>query len=117
MMRPMGRPEELDPQAAVDALAASVDPWILGVRHHSSACAAAAGPLLDALRPDRILLELPAEFASWIPWLGHPGAMAPLALGAVAGGAVAFYPFADFSPELRVVRWAVANGVPCEPFD
>lgn len=106
-----------DPAAAVDALAASADPWIVGVRHHSSACAAAAPALLDGFRPDRVLLELPAEFVDWVPWLGHPQATAPLALGAVAGAEIAFYPFADFSPELGVVRWAVASGVPVEPFD
>jgi Mg-chelatase subunit ChlD len=98
-------------------LAACADPFLFGVRHHSSACAAAVGPWLDQVRPTRVLLELPPEFASWLPWLGHEGARAPLALGAVLGREVSFYPFADFSPELQVVRWCLRNGVPCEPFD
>lgn len=106
-----------DPGAALDRLATCSQPYVFGVRHHSSACAAAVGPWLDALRPTRVLLELPPEFASWLPWLGHDGARAPLALGAVLGRDVSFYPFADFSPELQVVRWCLRHGVPCEPFD
>lgn len=106
-----------DPPDVLEGLARSTDPLLVGVRHHSSACAAAIAPILDAFRPDCILVELPAEFAPWLPWLGHPGARAPLALGAVCGPSLAFYPFADFSPELEVIRWAVRSGVPCEPFD
>ncbi|MEQ1570596.1 MAG: DUF5682 family protein, partial [Myxococcota bacterium] len=99
------------------SLAGSTDPWLIGVRHHSSAIAAGVDRLLDGFEPDQVLVELPAEFAPWIEWVAHPDATAPLALGAVSGGSVAFYPFADFSPELQVVRWAARRGVPVEPFD
>ena len=34
-----------------------------------------------------------------------------------AGGGLAFYPFADFSPELAAVRWAARNGVEVAPCD
>lgn len=94
-------------------------PFLIGVRHHSPACAAAMGPLLDELRPTRLFLELPVELQGWLEWLGHPDTQGPVALAAVEaqGQALAFYPFADFSPELAAVRWAVRHHVPIDAFD
>lgn len=107
------------PEAVVEALAASRSPVLIGVRHHSPACAAAMEPLLDAVKPERLFLELPPELESWLPWLGHLKTEAPVALAAVEtdGVGLAFYPFADFSPELVAVRWAARSGVPVEAFD
>ncbi|MFF3500435.1 DUF5682 family protein [Streptomyces sp. NPDC003247] len=71
--------------------------------------------LLDGARPDVLLVELPAEMQEWLPWLGHEETRAPVALAAApgdGGGGPAFYPFADFSPELAAVRWAARHGVP-----
>lgn len=112
-----------DPAAAVDTLAAAVG--LIGVRHHSPALAAALPTLLAAVRPDLVLVELPQELEGWLPWLVHPDTTAPVALAAApepgaravdpADGAwrgTAFYPFADFSPELVALRWAARNGIP-----
>ncbi len=109
----------MDPiAAALDALVACDRPLLIGVRHHSAACAAAVPALLDAFAPERVLVELPEELQPWLPWLGHAGLQPPVALaGATDDGALAFYPFAEFSPELAAVRWAVARGVPIEAFD
>ncbi|MET9072303.1 DUF5682 family protein [Streptomyces sp. NPDC004232] len=89
----------------------------MGVRHHAPSLAAAVPALLDAAGPDVLLVELPAELQEWLPWLAHEETRAPVALAAApgGGGAVggpAFYPFADFSPELAAVRWAARNEVP-----
>ena len=74
------------------------------MRHHSPALAAAVPALLDAAAPDVLLVELPAEFQAWLPWLAHQG---PSPGGAGGPGrrrptagerGPAFYPFADFSP-------------------
>ncbi len=77
--------------------------------------------LLEAARPDVLLLELPADVSSWLPWLGHPQTQAPVALAVSVTGrseeTLAFYPFADFSPELAAVRWCVARGVPVHAVD
>jgi hypothetical protein len=74
--------------------------------------------LLDRCRPEVLLLELPPEFADWLPWLADPGTNAPVALAGVVGdGGPAFYPFADFSPELVAIRWAFRMGVPVVPCD
>ncbi|MFE7755026.1 DUF5682 family protein [Streptomyces sp. NPDC057429] len=115
------------PEAAVAALAAAGPglPFLIGVRHHAPSLAAALPALLDAAAPDILLVELPAEFQPWLGWLAHEDTEAPVALAAVPAdgtGAAgergpAFYPFADFSPELAALRWAARNGVPAVACD
>ncbi|WP_234019471.1 vWA domain-containing protein [Streptomyces sp. CNS654] len=116
-------------EAAVAALAAAGPgaPFLIGVRHHAPSLAASLPALLDAAAPDVLLVELPAEFQAWLGWLAHEETEAPVALAAVpadgpgAGPAgergPAFYPFADFSPELVALRWAAENGVPAVACD
>ncbi|WP_370409324.1 DUF5682 family protein [Streptomyces fradiae] len=102
----------LDPRTAVDALAASRAPYLLGVRHHSPALAAVVPALLDEARAEVVCVELPADFQPWLEHLADPETLAPVALaGAGEGGRLSFYPFADFSPELAAVRWARSRGV------
>ncbi|MFD8206767.1 DUF5682 family protein [Streptomyces sp. NPDC059695] len=102
----------VDPRAAVDALAASRVPYLLGVRHHSPALAAVVPALLDDARAEVVCVELPADFQPWLEHLADPETVAPVALaGAGEGGRLSFYPFADFSPELAAVRWARERGV------
>ncbi|WP_432083158.1 vWA domain-containing protein [Streptomyces sp. WAC 04229] len=103
------------PDEAVAALTDPAAPYLIGVRHHAPSLAAAVPALLDAAAPDVLLVELPAEMQDWLPWLGHEETRAPVALAAAGpreGGGPAFYPFADFSPELAAVRWAARHGVP-----
>ncbi|MGW7117942.1 DUF5682 family protein [Streptomyces xanthophaeus] len=100
-----------DPRDVVDALAASRTPYLLGVRHHSPALAAVVPQLLDASGADVVCVELPADFQPWLEHLADPETEAPVALaGTGAGGRLAFYPFADFSPELAAIRWARRSG-------
>ncbi|WP_406390069.1 vWA domain-containing protein [Streptomyces sp. NBC_00887] len=122
---PAARPAT--PEAAVAALAATGPglPYLIGVRHHAPSLAAVLPALLDAAAPDVLLVELPAEFQPWLGWLAHEETEAPVALAAVpvdgpgpAGErGPAFYPFADFSPELVALRWAARNGVPAVACD
>ncbi|MFJ2076476.1 DUF5682 family protein [Streptomyces anulatus] len=116
-------------EAAVAALAATGpgSPFLIGVRHHAPSLAAALPALLDAAAPDVLLVELPTEFQPWLGWLAHEETEAPVALAAVPAGGPgpgsagergpAFYPFADFSPELVALRWAARNGVPAVACD
>lgn len=100
-----------DPRAAVETLAASRRPYLLGVRHHSPALAALVPALLDASGADVVCVELPAEFQPWLEHLAAPETVAPVALaGTGRDGRLAFYPFADFSPELAAIRWARRSG-------
>ncbi|GAA3513579.1 hypothetical protein FHR32_008307 [Streptosporangium album] len=99
------------PRDAVDALAGSVQPYLIGVRHHSPALAAAVPALLDAAGAEVVCVELPADFQPWLVHLADPATRAPVALaGTTEDGGLGFYPFADFSPELAAVRWARERG-------
>jgi len=107
-----------DPATALETLAVSQDPYFIGVRHHSPALAAAMPALLSGFRPDVLLIELPTQAAPWLGHLADEETFAPVALAGAAGdGGVAFYPFADFSPELAALRWARENGVLVVPCD
>ncbi|MET8624017.1 DUF5682 family protein [Kitasatospora sp. NPDC004669] len=91
-------------------------PYLIGVRHHAPSLSAVLPALLDAARPEAVLVELPAEFQLWLDWLADDATEAPVALAAAPAGpeesaGPAFYPFADFSPELVALRWARRNGV------
>ncbi|MEU4127418.1 DUF5682 family protein [Streptomyces virginiae] len=100
-----------DPRAAVDALAAAREPYLIGVRHHSPALAVVVPDLLDASGADVVCVELPADFQPWLEHLADPETVAPVALaGTGEDGRLAFYPFADFSPELAAIRWARRSG-------
>jgi Mg-chelatase subunit ChlD len=111
--------EDLDPRAALEVLAGCRAPLLIGVRHHSPLCSAAIPNLLTEFAPTRLFIELPVELEPWLKWLGSPELDAPVALAAVSreGRDLAFYPFADFSPELAAVRWAARAGVSVEAFD
>ncbi|MEU5591597.1 DUF5682 family protein [Streptomyces sp. NPDC020298] len=105
----------VSPDEAVAALTDPAAPYLIGVRHHAPSLAAVVPALLDAAKPDVLLVELPAELQEWLPWLGHEETRAPVALAAApggGGGGPAFYPFADFSPELAAVRWAARHEIP-----
>ncbi|MFF3950306.1 DUF5682 family protein [Streptomyces sp. NPDC001902] len=105
----------LTPDEAVTVLTDPAAPYLVGVRHHAPSLAAALPALLAGAKPDVLLVELPGEMQEWLPWLAHEDTRAPVALAAApgdGGGGPAFYPFADFSPELAAVRWAARRGVP-----
>ena len=92
----------------------------LGIRHHGPGSARSLLQALEELRPDRLLIELPAEAAPLLPLLGDAGAEPPVALlihVADKPAEASFSPFAAFSPEYQAIRWALAAGIPVEPFD
>jgi uncharacterized protein with von Willebrand factor type A (vWA) domain len=118
--RPAGRSGPADgfpsPGEALDVLAGCADPFLIGVRHHSPALAAAVPALLDAAAPEVLFVELPEEFAPWLEHLADPATVPPVAL-AGSGAELVFLPFAEFSPELAALRWARKAGVEVIPFD
>ncbi|MFD7584872.1 DUF5682 family protein [Kitasatospora sp. NPDC059811] len=91
-VRPL-RPGHLDglddPRPAVRAeaerLAASgtgrPGPYLIGVRHHAPSLSAVLPALLDAVKPEVVLVELPTEFQPWLGWLADEDTQAPGAPG------------------------------------
>ncbi|MEV6973109.1 DUF5682 family protein [Kitasatospora sp. NPDC093806] len=123
-----------DPRGLVETEAARLaasgldtpGPYLIGVRHHAPSLSAVVPALLDAVEPEVLLVELPAEFQPWLDRLADEATHAPVALAAAPAAdragedgtetgqgtaGLAFYPFADFSPELAALRWARRNGV------
>ncbi|MYZ41156.1 DUF5682 family protein, partial [Streptomyces sp. SID4917] len=87
---------------------------------HSPALAAAVPAMLAEAAPEVLFVELPEEFASWLPYLADPATVPPVALAGSRGdgsGGLVFLPFAEFSPELAAIRWARDAGVEVIPFD
>lgn len=88
-------------------------PCIVGVRHHSPACARLVAARIAALRPRYVLIEGPADFNARLDelFLGHA---LPLAIYSyLSGGGVqrgSWTPFAEHSPEWQALTGARAVG-------
>ncbi|MYV51492.1 DUF5682 family protein [Streptomyces sp. SID3212] len=109
------------PGKALNRLADCTEPYLIGVRHHSPALAAAVPAMLTHAAPEVLFVELPEEFAPWLPYLADPATVPPVALAGGrsdgTGGGLVFLPFAEFSPELAAIRWAREAGVEVVAFD
>lgn len=93
---------------------------VFGIRHHGPGSARALVAALDALQPDAVLVELPADTAGVLPLCERPDMEPPVALlGYVRDQPerAAFWPLAAFSPEWCALRWALAAGAAIEPID
>jgi hypothetical protein len=97
---------------------------LLGIRHHGPGSARSVERALAAYRPGIVLIEGPPEADRLVALAGSPEMRPPVALLAypvdkdtVASSRAAFWPFAEFSPEWRALRWAVAASVPVRFFD
>ncbi|MFB7271131.1 DUF5682 family protein [Streptomyces sp. NPDC056244] len=115
-----GTPGEGAVEGALAGLAGCREPYLIGVRHHSPALAAAVPAMLAQAAPEVLFIELPEEFAPWLPHLAAPETVPPVALAGSPGdasGGLVFLPFAEFSPELAAIRWARDAGVEVVPFD
>ncbi|MCL2090478.1 MAG: DUF5682 family protein [Micrococcales bacterium] len=98
---------------------------VVGVRHHSPACARVVMRVFAERTPSVVLVEGPRSFDPLVPLLTHPQARMPLAVYAYVDPLkvddeerngprrqAAYYPFADYSPELVALRLAAEHGVP-----
>ncbi|WP_035609496.1 DUF5682 family protein [Haloferula sp. BvORR071] len=93
---------------------------IFGIRHHGPGCARSLLAALEALQPELLLIEMPAEAEPLLVHAAHEAMKPPVAIllhRSDLPEKAAFYPFAEFSPEWQSVRWAVQNGVPIRCFD
>ncbi|WP_233149651.1 DUF5682 family protein, partial [Kineosporia sp. A_224] len=92
------------------------EPWVevLGVRHHGPGSARSVAAALEALAPDCVLVEGPADADPVLALAASADMTPPVALlgyAADAPGTAAFWPFAVFSPEWQAVSYALRHGV------
>ncbi len=96
------------------------DVELFGVRHHGPGSARSLLRALDDWQPDVVLVELPADCAPALVWVGHVDLTPPVALlGWVldAPDRAAFLPFAAFSPEWCAFEWAARHDVGVRAID
>src|SRR4051812_20879153 len=89
--------------------------FIAPVRHHSPACAWAVRALVREVKPKRVLIEAPADFAAHIALLAHPETRPPVAIAALIERdgehrVAAYYPFCVHAPEFVALQEAHAIG-------
>ena len=96
---------------------------LLGVRHHGAGSARSVRAALIRLQPDLVLIEGPPEADGLIAQVTHPDMRLPLAMMVHTPVSkdkepqVAFYPFAEFSPEWQAMCYAVNHDVPVRFMD
>lgn len=93
---------------------------LVGVRHHSPACAVAVAALVAEVRPSVVLVEGPEEYTRLLPALLDERTVPPVAVLSLAGDladaagggvrAAGFYPLARYSPEWVALRAGHAAG-------
>lgn len=82
-------------------------PLILGVRHHSPACARLVAERIRALRPAHVLIEGPADFNDRLDELFLPHRLPVAIYSHLSGAAVhrgSWSPFAEHSPEWQALQ-------------
>jgi hypothetical protein len=93
---------------------------LLGIRHHGPGSARSVRHAIDQIRPDAVLVEVPADVESSLEWIGRHGLVPPVALlGYVAKdpARAMFVPFAVFSPEWQAIAWANDHDTPVTAID
>ncbi|MFI2104576.1 DUF5682 family protein [Isoptericola sp. NPDC019693] len=91
---------------------------LVGVRHHSPACAVAVAALVEEVRPSAVLVEGPEEYTRLLPALLDERTVPPVAVLSLAGDpgdgggsrGAGFYPLARYSPEWVALRAGHAAG-------
>ncbi len=93
---------------------------LFGIRHHGPGSARSLLAALEDWRPQAILVEGPVEAEALVPYLLDDALRTPVAMLLYAVDTprwAAYYPMADFSPELQAFRWASRNACPVRLMD
>ncbi len=93
---------------------------VLGIRHFGPGSARATLAALEALHPDTVLVEGPADADGIVHWAGAPGMVPPVALlgyEVANPGNASFWPMAAFCAEWQAICWALNHRVPVRFID
>ncbi|MDF3835231.1 DUF5682 family protein [Cupriavidus basilensis] len=107
MPKPMTAPDTMLPAPP------HAEPYVIGVRHHSPACARLVAERIEALRPRFVLIEGPADFNGRLDELRLPHRL-PVAifsyLSAPRAQRGSWTPFCEYSPEWVALQGAAKAG-------
>ena len=98
----------------------SLQPYILGIRHHGPGCSRAISVTLESLKPDILLVEGPPEGEDVLSLASSAEMEPPVAMLVYQPekpDAAVFYPFASFSPEWNAIQYSLKNGIPLRFID
>ena len=93
---------------------------VFGIRHHGPGSARSVERALERVAPDIVLIEGPPEADALIAFAADEAMRPPVALLIYRPDAprrAVYYPFAEFSPEWRAMRFAVSRGIPARFID
>ena len=93
---------------------------VFGIRHHGPGSARSVERALERVAPDIVLIEGPPEADALIAFAADEAMRPPVALLVYRPDAprrAVYYPFAEFSPEWRAMRFAVGRGIPARFID
>lgn len=93
---------------------------LFGIRHHGPGGARSLLRALEAMQPDCLLIEGPPDGESVLPFVLESGMCPPVALLVYApddSRRAVFYPFAEFSPEWRALRYGLGQSLPVRFMD
>ncbi len=93
---------------------------VFGIRHHGPGSARSLERALDRVAPDIVLIEGPPEADELIAFAADEAMRPPVALLIYRPDAprrAVYYPFAEFSPEWRAMRFALGRGIPARFID
>jgi len=93
---------------------------VFGIRHHGPGSARSVERALERVAPDIVLIEGPPEADALISFAADEAMRPPVALLIYRPDAprrAVYYPFAEFSPEWRAMRFAVGRRIPARFID
>ena len=95
---------------------------LFGIRHHGPGSARSLRQALEALQPDILLVEGPADkaVADLLPLLNHSEMQPPVALLVYIPDKpkyAVYYPFAIFSPEWQALQYGLSRSIPVRFMD
>ena len=93
---------------------------VFGIRHHGPGSARRLLKALEALDPDVLLVEAPADAAVLLDSMSLPDLIPPVAMLLYDKSDLSkasYYPFAEFSPEWQAIKYALGKGIPIKFMD
>lgn len=93
---------------------------IFGIRHHGPGSARRLLQALDAMQPDVLLVEAPADAEKLLSSIQEEDLIPPVAMLLYDKNDLSnasYYPFASFSPEWQAIRWALGQGIAVQFMD